>query len=81
MNMKDRLGSWALIASKDIMAADATAARIMSYESDNVKQLGMGYNMGIGQINSESIEIVGEKVENVRVKWTPAELKARPQVN
>lgn len=81
IDVRDKIGSWLIVASTDIMAADATAARIMSYESDNVKQLGMGYNMGIGQINSESIEIVGEKIENVRVKWTPAELKTRPQVN
>jgi uncharacterized protein (DUF362 family) len=29
VNMKERLGSWAIIASTDIMAADATAARII----------------------------------------------------
>ena len=38
--MKHRLGSWAIIASTDIMAADATAARIMSHDAKKVKQLG-----------------------------------------
>ena len=41
VDMKKRLGSWAIIASTDIMAADATAARIMSHDTKKVKQLGM----------------------------------------
>jgi uncharacterized protein (DUF362 family) len=41
VNMKERLGSWAVIASSDIMAADATAARIMSHDTKKVKQLTM----------------------------------------
>jgi len=31
VDMKQRLGSWAIIASADIMAADATAARVMGW--------------------------------------------------
>ena len=75
VNMKERLGSWAIIASTDIMAADATAARIMSHDTKKVKQLAMGFDMGLGQIREQSIEILGEKLDNLRVKWKPARIK------
>ena len=75
VDMKQRLGSWAVIASRDIMAADATAARIMSHDTKKVKQLTMGFEMGLGEIREESIEIVGEKLDNVRVTWKPARMK------
>jgi uncharacterized protein (DUF362 family) len=75
VNMKERLGSWAIIAGTDIMAADATAARIMSYDTKKVKQLAMGFEMGLGEIREQSIEVLGEKLDNLRVEWKPARLK------
>lgn len=75
LNMKERLGSWAIIASTDIMAADATAARIMSHDTNKVKHLAMGFDMGLGEIHEQSIEILGEKLDNLRVTWKPARLK------
>ncbi|HIJ54058.1 MAG TPA: DUF362 domain-containing protein [Planctomycetes bacterium] len=75
VNMKKRLGSWLIIASTDIMAADATAARIMSHDTKKVKQLAMGFDMGLGRIREQSIEILGEKLDNLRVEWKPARLR------
>ena len=75
VNMKERLGSWAIIAGTDIMAADATAARIMSYDTKKVKQLAIGFDMGLGEIRERSIEILGEKLDNLRVEWKPARIK------
>jgi uncharacterized protein (DUF362 family) len=75
LNMKQRLGSWAIIASTDIMAADATAARIMSHDVKTVHQLTMGFDMGLGEIREQSIEILGEKLDDLRVTWKPARLK------
>ncbi len=75
--MKERLGSWAVVASRDIMAADATAARIMGHDVRKVKQLTMGFEMGLGEIREESIEIVGERLDNLRVAWKPAKMKGR----
>jgi uncharacterized protein (DUF362 family) len=75
VNMKNRLGSWLVLASTDIMAADATTARIMSYNVNDVVQLQMGYSMGLGEIREQAIEIVGEKIKDVRVNWQPAKLK------
>jgi len=75
LNLKERLGSWAIIASTDIMAADATAARIMSHDTNQVKHLSMGFKMGLGEIREQSIEILGEKIDNLQVTWKPARLK------
>jgi uncharacterized protein (DUF362 family) len=75
VDMKERLGTWAIIASSDIMAVDATAARIMSHEVSKIHQLNMGFEMGIGQIQEESIEIIGEKLDDMRVSWKQATLK------
>jgi uncharacterized protein (DUF362 family) len=74
VDMKDRLGSWLLLASTDLVAADATAARIMSHDVAEVKQLGMAYEMGLGEMREESIEIVGERLDDLRVEWLPAKL-------
>jgi uncharacterized protein (DUF362 family) len=77
VNMKNRLGSWLVLASTDLMAADATAARIMSHNVANIKQLGMGFEMGLGEIREESIAVVGAKLDDLRVAWQPATLKNR----
>ncbi len=75
VDMKDRLGSWAVLASTDIMAADATAARIMDHDVKRVKQLTMGFQMGLGEIREDSIEIVGESLDNLMVRWDSAKLQ------
>ena len=72
VNMKDRLGSWAILASTDIMAADAAAARIMNHDPKKVKHLTMGHKMGLGEIHEQSIEIIGEKLDNLNMEWKPA---------
>ena len=75
LNVKDRLGSWAIIASTDIMAADATAARIMSHDTSRVRHLAMGFEMGLGEIREQSIEMLGEKLDNLRMPWKRARMK------
>ena len=75
VNVKDRLGYWLILASKDIMAADATAARVMNHHVPYIKQLTMGYDMGLGEINEASIEMIGEKLTTIKMDWKPAILK------
>jgi uncharacterized protein (DUF362 family) len=75
LDVKDRLGTWAVIASKDIMAVDATAARMMNHDTRKVKHLSMGFNMGLGEIREQSIEMLGEKADNMRMQWQPARMK------
>jgi len=74
IDMKKQIGSWAILASTDIMAADATAARVMNHDVEKVKQLSMGFDMGLGEIREHSIEILGEDLENLRTLWKPARL-------
>ena len=76
-DMKHKLGSWLVLASTDLMAADATAARIMNHNVSEMNQLDMGYKMGLGEIREKAIDIVGEKLDNLRVEWAPARLKNR----
>ena len=75
IDMRDRLGSWLVLASTDIMAADATAARIMSHDVDRVTQLTMGYDMGLGEIREDRIEMIGERLEDLQVEWEPANME------
>lgn len=77
VDMRERIGSWAMIASRDIMAADATAARIMNHDTQKVHQLAMGFNMGLGEIREGHIDVLGEKLDNLRAPWKPARLKNR----
>jgi len=76
VDMRDRLGSWLLLASTDLVAADATTARVIGHDVASLKHVGMAYEMGLGEMREESIEIVGEKLDNLRVDWLPAELAA-----
>lgn len=75
VDMRDRLGSWLVLASTDLVAADATAARIMDHNVDDITQLTMAHNMGLGTIAEEAIEIIGETLENLIVHWAPARLR------
>jgi uncharacterized protein (DUF362 family) len=75
VDMRNRLGSWLVLASTDIMAADATAARIMSHSVSQVTQLGMGFDMGLGEIRQDRIQMIGESLESLRVEWEPANLE------
>jgi uncharacterized protein (DUF362 family) len=77
VDMRERLGSWLLIASTDIMAADATAARIMSHDIGAITQLGLGYELGLGEIRQDRIEVAGERLADLQVEWAPAVLKNR----
>jgi uncharacterized protein (DUF362 family) len=77
VDVKDRLGSWLLLASTDIMAADATATRIMSHNVGSITQLEMGFDMGLGEIRENKIEMLGERLDDLQMEWAPAELKNR----
>jgi uncharacterized protein (DUF362 family) len=74
LDMKGHIGSWAIVASTDIMAADATAARIMDHDILTVSQLTMGFDMGLGEVREDSIEILGESIDNLRVPFRRAKL-------
>ena len=72
VDMRELLGDFVMLASTDLVAADATATRIISHDPEKVKHLHMAYNQGLGQIQEDKIEVVGESIESLRVKWTSA---------
>jgi len=81
VDLRDRLGSWLLLASTDLVAADATAARIMSHDPARISQLVMGYERGMGEIREDYIELLGERLDDLRVPWSRARLQNRLQLN
>jgi uncharacterized protein (DUF362 family) len=77
VDMRSRLGSWLLLASTDLVAADATAARVMSQEVTYVGRiLPMARQAGMGALCESSIELVGAELEDLRVDWRPAEVSS-----
>jgi uncharacterized protein (DUF362 family) len=74
VDLRERQGAWFLLASTDLVAADATAARIMSHDPARITQLVMGYERGMGEIRQERIELVGERLDDLRVPWSSAQL-------
>lgn len=72
VDMKDRAGNWLLLASDDLAAVDATAARVINLDVNQVKHLTMAYNQGLGQIQEHLIEVVGASLNDLRVDWQPA---------
>ena len=77
VDVRDRLGSWMLLASTDLVAADATAARIMHHDPGHVAQLIMAYARGMGEFRENRIAMLGERLGDLRMSWAPADLRSR----
>ena len=76
-DMKQRHGSWLVLASTDPVAADATAARIVKQESPYVDQtLKMAHAAGMGTICRADITLLGATLEQLEVDWAPAQVVA-----
>ncbi len=74
-DMKLKRGSWIVLASTDPVAADATAARILNQESPYVdKVLSMAHAGGMGTICKADIKLIGATLDDLQVKWTPAQV-------
>ena len=48
---------------------------MMDHQVESMKQLTMGFNMGLGEIREDSIEILGENLGNLTSDWKHARLK------
>ena len=53
-----------MIAGKDVVATDATAARVMGFEPMEISHIRRAYEKGLGNISN--IDVVGSKLEDVR---------------
>jgi uncharacterized protein (DUF362 family) len=74
VDMKERLGSWLMLASTDLVAVDATAARMMGHDPAQIKQFALAQEQGVGETRAEAIEIVGDRLDNLRVEWQHAKM-------
>jgi uncharacterized protein (DUF362 family) len=56
-----------IIAGKDVVATDATGARVMGIDPHEISHIRGAYQKGLGNI--DDIDIVGEKIEDVRKEF------------
>jgi uncharacterized protein (DUF362 family) len=73
VDMKERLGSYLVLASNDLAAADATVARIIGLDVSTITYLQAAYRQGLGQINEDMIDLDGATLANLRVPWKSAQ--------
>ena len=53
-----------IVASTDVVAADATAARVMGFDPDEVDHIRWGHESGIGE--KDYVQVLGDGVEAVK---------------
>ena len=58
-----------IIAGEDIVAVDTVATAVMGIEPKKVKYLKLAEKKGLGISNLKKIETLGEKIENVMIKF------------
>ncbi len=76
IDVSDTLGDWFMLGSTDLVAADATAARIIGCDVDQIDHLQKAYNQGVGQIREDMIDVTGATIDELRVDFEPAEVVA-----
>jgi uncharacterized protein (DUF362 family) len=69
-----------VLAGSDLVAVDATASRIMGFEPGQTRLLRMAEERGLGVLDSDRIEVVGERVEDVRRRFLRMEEDDRIRV-
>jgi uncharacterized protein (DUF362 family) len=73
VDVKKRLGSFLVLASTDLVAADATAARVMSQEEWKIQAvMDAARQSGLGNMCSNAIELVGATLAELKIPWRAA---------
>jgi len=70
-----------VVASRDVVAADTVMAEIMGFDSKEIGYIYYADKIGLGEGNIENIEVLGERIENVRRKFKPHRNYYESQVN
>ncbi len=68
-----------IVAGRDPVAVDATAGEVMGFDPHQVRLTRMAAERGLGGLSPEGIEVVGEKVENVRRRFMRMEEDKRTE--
>jgi len=74
VDMRDRLGSWMLLASTDAVALDATATRVISLDPQDVTHVRLAWEQGLGQMLQDKITLVGATLDEIRMPWQAPQL-------
>jgi uncharacterized protein (DUF362 family) len=74
IDVSDHIGDWFLLASTDLVAADATAARIIGLDVEQVPYLVQACEQGLGQIDLNRVVLEGASLDELRVDFKPAYL-------
>ncbi len=75
VDVRQRLGSWLVLASTDLVAADATAARIMSQDEWKIEEvLASARDAGLGNMCADRIELSGGTLDELRMPWRGADV-------
>jgi uncharacterized protein (DUF362 family) len=69
IDVKERLGSWLILASPDPVAVDATASRVIGLDPGQVGHLQKAYVQGLGQMNENAITLVGSALKDIQVEF------------
>jgi uncharacterized protein (DUF362 family) len=73
VDVKARLGSYLVLASTDLVAADATAARVMSQDEWKIQAvMDAARQAGLGAMCVDEIELVGATLDELRMPWRAA---------
>ena len=62
-----------LLASNDMVSIDATAARLMGIDPMSLKYIRLAHEAGLGVGDPAEIEMVGDDVSGVNLKFSPGE--------
>jgi len=79
VDMRDRLGAWAVLAGTDVLAVDCTATRMIGHEPMYVNHLRMAYQQGIGELKEKNIKLTGTQMTDLPMDWTPSDQSGYPQ--
>jgi hypothetical protein len=75
VDVRERLGDWLLLASTDLVAADATAARVMGQDERKIQEvLAPAEAAGLGTMCASRIALEGGTFDALRMRWTPADV-------
>ena len=58
-----------LMAGKDVVAVDSVASSLMGIQPEEVMTIKLGYQAGLGKMDIGKIEVVGERPDEVKMKW------------
>ena len=73
-DVRERLGTWMMLASTDPVALDATSTRVIGLDAEDVTHVRLAYEQGLGQMLAEKITLSGATLDEIRMSWQPPQL-------